>query len=205
MKKISVVFLLLIEVALAACLEAQQRDPRTFFPQGFVEGGVTRGQTHHAPALVGPSQDESILQAQDKDAEMHEHYQAGLNASVLVNSGDKEHFDAVYQKLLTLHRRGRMRIVLVEYMGSYQNISDSQRDELMQDGIMVMPTKTLPTDVVVKTSPTWRISKGNNTFIVEGFYAPERFFTASGDFVPPIGMEVQGVVDDRADAQLKDF
>lgn len=203
-KKISIVLPLLLAVVLTARLEAQQRDPNAFFPRGFVNGDqpVSQGEQ---PAPANSSYAVSVPQLQLKDEDVHENFQAGLNASVLINSRDKEHFDVVYRKLLTLHKRGRMRIVFVEYIGSYQNVSDTQREELLHEGITVVPTRALPTDIVVNTSPTWRVNKGNDTYVIEGFYAPERFFTASGAFVPPIGMEVEALEDERADAELKDF
>ena len=126
-------------------------------------------------------------------------------ASVVVNSQDREHFDAVYKKAFTLHSLGRMKIVGIEYIGSYDSVSELQRSELAQAGIMLLPRRSLPAEYPITQSPTWRVSKGLETYVIEGFFAPERFFTKEGRFVAPVGMDVERVQDVRSDGKLKAF
>lgn len=185
----------------ALVTEAQQEDPRSFFPKDFVQGASAK---HTTPSQAEPPPLDS--EQVDLSAVMNlAENKAGLFAQVIVNSVDKEHFDVVCQKVLSLHRGGRMRIVSLGHMGSHQNISEKQREQLSQAGIRIVPFREIPKQIPVSVSPAWMVTTGKENYIIEGFYEPERFFTTDGVFVPPVGMEVEYGSTDGFNGELKEF
>lgn len=183
---------------------AQSNSPKDFYPDGFVASGQgiehakTQHQVEDGREVVSEKSERDTLRSENDIS-------AQIVASVVVNSQDREHFDAVYKKAFTLHSLGRMKIVCIEYIGSYESVSELQRSELAQAGIVLVPRRSLPAEYPITQSPTWRVSKGLETYVIEGFFAPERFFTKEGQFIAPAGMDVERMQDERSDGKLKVF
>jgi hypothetical protein len=185
-------------------VRAQSSNPTEFYPNGFVSlgQGINRAKSLHQ----SEKEEEVVSEKLELDTwRFDKDMSLSISASVVVNSQDKEHFDTVYQKAFTLHKLGRMRILAIEYVGSYKSVSERQRRELAQAGIVLVPRRSLPAEYPISQSPTWRVSKGLETYVIEGFFAPERFFTKEGGFVAPAGMNVERVQDERSDGKLKAF
>jgi hypothetical protein len=183
---------------------AQSSSPDEFYPKGFVASG--QGIEHAKTQRQMEDGREVVRKKSELDTlRSGEDGRAQIVASVVVNSQDREHFDAVYKKAFTLHSLDRMKIVCIEYIGSYKSVSELQRSELAQAGIVLVPRRSLPAEYPITQSPTWRVSKGLETYVIEGFFAPERFFTKEGEFIAPVGMDVERVQDERSDGKLKAF
>ena len=196
-------------LASALCGGAEAQEVRQFHPKGFVADLLKDDATKASNTTSEPSDstvagDAGMSGGTTSVVGTRSEVRA-LVAQVYVNSQDKAHFDAVYQRMLALHRAGRMRFGSLMYVGTFKNISEVQHQELQSEGIFAMAAFSFPEGLSIAQSPSWVISDGQKHYVIEGEMRPDSFFSSKGVFVPPVGMAVEDTPEEREKGELKEF
>lgn len=176
---------LLTLVALANTATAQE-----FFPKNYVQGQssekapqqVKQQAATQQPKLPTPLA--AVIPLQEK-----------LQAIVYVSSSNKEHFDRVIAKVLSVQKQRKIHIFSVAHLGDYRNVDPKQQQDLTNAGIVLTAITKLPEKLPTTKSPTWGVMTPESraqrlAYVIEGYMEPELFFNQAGQFEIPAGMQV---------------
>lgn len=183
------------------CCVGQARDPRAFFPEGFV---LPKGQSTNVKGDKNRTSQQNAIVLGDEQVIRKENT-AGLFVSVYVNALDREHSKMVINRALALHLRGRMRVLVIGHFGSTVNISEEQQHAIEEAGITLVQVREMPLKLPTTQSPTWIISTGVEHYVFDGVVHPEQFFSLQGDFIPPIGVRVEDKREETEAGNLDGF
>ncbi len=159
-----------------------------FFPNDFAKG--TAGEkvdSFKQASPISPNPENKLAGVSP--------FRDRILAIVFVNSINKQHFDQVITRILTVQRQGKIRIVSVAHIGDYRNVDKKQIEALKHVGIIFGAVSELPQGLPADTSPVWGVMtpesrKKKAAYIIQGYLEPELFFNQAGNFEIPAGMQV---------------
>jgi len=159
-----------------------------FFPNDFAKGAAgEKVDSLKQASQISPNPENKLAGVSP--------FKDRILAIVFVNSINKQHFDQVITRILTVQRQGKIRIVSVAHIGDYRNVDKKQIEALKHVGIIFGAVSELPQGLPADTSPAWGVMtpesrKKKAAYIIQGYLEPELFFNQAGNFEIPAGMQV---------------
>lgn len=192
---------MILTLALASFMFASDgSQAQDFFPKEFAKGDLAQ-----QPANSNASRDEPSKQGTGVPSRLKIGEETNQTAQtdsrqprlfVLVNSSNKEHFESVVAKVISLAKTGKFKVMLVTHIGDYRNVSLASKRELSELGIYLIAKQSIPNNLPISRSPAWGVmtssgTSGVNAYVIQGYLEPELFFNQAGQFEIPAGMKVK--------------
>lgn len=175
-----------------ASAHAQESGPRSFYQNDFaaapgVAGEAGGGQPRRAASrqsAPAPGGLQAPVAAGSREPKKRK-----MLASVVVNSLDRKHFNAVIDSVLKLHDARLALVTAVLHVGDYRSVTPELEASLLRRGIQIIDYSFPPDAGTPPLSPRWEIVTKDGTHIAEGFLSLEPFINEWGEYSPTIKEE----------------
>lgn len=102
------------------------------------------------------------------------------SVELFVNSADPAHLNQAVARALSLHKKGRFRLLGVSHIGDYRTLSAENRAEMEQLQIRYNAVASVFYGPQITQSPTWAFTFFDEVRLVEGCLDPERYIDSNG-------------------------